>query len=32
VAHDSMLGFRSLNHVYGCNINPQWPLAVPPIP
>jgi hypothetical protein len=24
-----MLQFRSLNRVYGYDINPQWPVAVP---
>jgi hypothetical protein len=24
-----MLQFRSLNHVYGYDINPQWPVAAP---
>jgi hypothetical protein len=29
VAHDSRLRFRSLNHVTGSAINPQWPMALP---
>jgi transposase len=29
VAHDSRLQFRSLNHVRGRAINPQWPVAGP---
>src|ERR1700738_2057100 len=28
VAHDSRLRFRSLNHISGSAINPQWPVAV----
>jgi hypothetical protein len=28
-AHDSRLRFRSLNHVRGGLINPQWPVAQP---
>jgi hypothetical protein len=32
VAHDSRLPFRSLNHVHGSVINPQWAIAASLMP